>query len=127
MCYFVFFLIGIAIRVMLDTYGPEMACISRRGDIVELNLGQITDEYMLDNLHEYCSGIYQSYTAGNAFYGMPNPVMDIPASNDPQILYAIPASVQTYPQHSTQHLYNQKENQANLDNINDENNNNNDV
>ena len=49
--------IGAALRVILDTYGVEASKLLRRGMTVELDLTDITDDFILDNLWNYCASV----------------------------------------------------------------------
>ena len=46
--------IGAALRVILDTFGVESSKLVRRGEFIELDLREISDDYILDSLWNYC-------------------------------------------------------------------------
>ncbi len=52
--------IGSAMRVLIDSFGLQGSHIVRRGNILELDLFSITNDYLLDNLYEYSYNIRQN-------------------------------------------------------------------
>ena len=52
--------VGSAFRVVIEAYGVQASKIVRRGDYIELDLNEVDDDFILDNLYEYCYTVRQS-------------------------------------------------------------------